>query len=123
MDFKKNINFLIKFGLLLVSFIVSNSSIAIGLGDIKVYSNLNEPLSAEIILTGADELDTNNIIAELASPKDFMRTGIPRPFFLSKLKFETTRNNGVTVIRISTTKAVKNPFLDFLILHQKGQII
>ena len=125
MDFKKNINFLIKFGLLLVSFIVSNSSIAIGLGDIKVYSNLNEPLSAEIILTGADELDTNNIIAELASPKDFMRTGIPRPFFLSKLKFETTRNNGVTVIRISTTKAVKNPFLDFLIqlVWPEGKII
>ncbi len=125
MDFKKNINFLIKFGLLLVSFIVSNSSIAIGLGDIKVYSNLNEPLSAEIILTGADELDTNNIIAELASPKDFMRTGIPRPFFLSKLKFETTRNNGVTVIYISTTKAVKNPFLDFLIqlVWPEGKII
>ena len=127
-NFKINIkiaNNFIKQALLLTIIIYSNCSMAIGLGDIKVYSYLNEPLSAEIILTGVDELDTNNIIAELASSKDFMRTGIPRPFFLTKLKFETKRIDGITVIYLSTAQAVKNPFLDFLIqlVWPDGKII
>ena len=115
MSFKKNINLIVKRTLLLIIILYSNYSWAIGLGDVKVYSYLNEPLSAEIVLTGVDELDTHNIIAELASPNDFMRTGIPRPFFLTKLKFETIRTNGITVIYISTAKVLKNPFLDFLV--------
>lgn len=129
MNFKKKINislsFLIKQLVLLMIFMHVNFAMAVGLGEIKVYSYLNEPLNAEIALTGIEDLDTSNIIAELASPKDFMRTGIPRPFFLTKLKFETKRNEGVTVIHLSTTQAIKNPFLDFLVqlVWPDGKII
>ncbi len=129
MNFKKKINislsFLIKQVILLMIVMNSNFAMALGLGEIKVYSYLNEPLNAEIVVTGIEDLDTSNIIAELASPKDFMRTGIPRPFFLTKLKFETKRNEGVTVIHLSTTQAIKNPFLDFLVqlVWPDGKII
>lgn len=123
--YKKNIYSIIKLALLLIAVLYNNYSFAIGLGDIKVYSYLNEPLNAEIILTGVEELDTNNIIAELASSNDFMRTGIPRPVFLTKLKFETIRTSEATVIYISTTQAVKHPFLDFLVqlVWPDGKII
>ncbi len=64
--------------LLSIFFVVCNNSFAINLGDLKLYSYLNEPLNAEIILSNVDEIDTNNILVDLASPKDFMRSGIPR---------------------------------------------
>lgn len=104
---------------------VSQVSLAVSLGDLKVYSYLNEPLSAEIILNGVDEIDPNNILVELASDKDFIRSGITKSFFLSRLKFEVLRNNDTTVIYISTSKAVKNSFLDFLIqvIWPDGKIV
>ncbi|MGD0466642.1 MAG: hypothetical protein ABSA84_08105 [Gammaproteobacteria bacterium] len=103
----------------------SRIAFAVSLGELKVYSYLNEPLSAEIILNGVEEIDTNNILVELASSKDFMRTGIPRPFFLSKLKFEVVRKNDTTVIYVSTNKSVKEPYLDFLIqtVWPEGKIV
>ena len=100
---------------LLLYFGASRAIFAISLGNLKVYSYLNEALNAEIILDNIDELDNSNILVELANPKDFIRAGIPRPFFLSKLKFEVVRKNDITLIHISTKKAVKDPLLDFLI--------
>ncbi len=100
---------------LLLYFGASRGIFAISLGNLKVYSYLNEALNAEIILDNIDELDNSNILVELANPKDFIRAGIPRPFFLSKLKFDVVRKNDITLIHISTKKAVKDPLLDFLI--------
>lgn len=112
---------------LLILFYLSKTNIAdaLSLGELKVYSYLNEPLNAEIIIDGVEDLHISNIIAEVASDKDFARTGIPKSFLLNKLKFEILRTNNITVIRISTLKAVKESFLDFLIqvMWPDGKII
>lgn len=108
-------NHLVKYIFLLFMLVCSNHVMAVGLGKLTVNSHLNELLSAEIVLTGVNDIEINNIIASIASPKDFMRAGIPRPFFLSDLRFETKRKNNTTIIHIYTKKIIKNPFLDFLI--------
>ncbi len=89
---------------------------ALGLGEIKLNSALNEPLDAEIPLVGAGELSDTEIIVTLASQADFDRAGVEREFFLVDLQFkvDTTGADGA-VVRVTSRKAVKEPYLDFLV--------
>jgi pilus assembly protein FimV len=50
---------------------VGGNAYAIGLGDIKLHSALNEPLRAEIKLVQVKDLTENQIIVNLASSEDF----------------------------------------------------
>lgn len=93
----------------------SSASFAVGFGKIKVYSYLNELLSAEIELIGVENIHTDLLVANLASPKDFVRANMARPFFLTKLSFEIIRHEEQTVIYVSSINSVKNPFLNFLV--------
>jgi hypothetical protein len=102
-------------GLVGIIFFYNNTSLAIGLSEIKVNSYLNEPLSASIKITGAEELDPVSLLAELADAKDFMRAGIPRAFLLSHLKFEIKNFKDDLIINISSNIVIKDPFLDFLL--------
>lgn len=104
-----------KLVIFILSIFISNMSFAVGLGKIRVYSYLNETLSAEIELKGVENLNTDLLIATLASPKDFVRANMTRPFFLTKLQFEIVRHEEQTVIYVTSTKPVKHPFLDFLV--------
>ena len=52
---------------------------ALGLGEAKLYSTLNQPLMAEIELSQVDELTRNEILSNLAGKVDFKRAGIQRP--------------------------------------------
>ncbi len=124
MDFiTKNLNLFTKYFTkcfikwILIGIIIfyNNTLLAIGLSEIKVNSYLNEPLSASIKITGAEELDPVSLIADLADAKDFMRAGIPRPFLLSHLKFETKKFNEDLIVYIYSNIVIKDPFLDFLL--------
>lgn len=88
---------------------------SIGLGKIKVYSFLNEPFSAEVEVLGANEVVANEMVAELATANDFLRAGIARPFFLTKLKFTPFTHNDKSYIYISSAESVLDPYLDFLV--------
>ena len=78
----------------------SSPSFAVGFGKIKVYSYLNEFLSAEIELIGVENIHTDLLVANLASSKDFVRANVARPFFLTKLTFEIIRYEDQTVIYV-----------------------
>ena len=115
----KNINLLSKLLLkqiiILLCILFNGLSFSLGLGDLKVHSYLNEPLSAEIEINDIDDLILNSIVVELASPKDFILTGIPRPDYLTKIKFEIKKVNEKSIIHLFTTQVVKTSFIDFLI--------
>src|ERR1700728_4772798 len=70
-------------GLLSLSFLWSNSSWALGLGEIHLNSALNEPLNAEIDLIAAAPDELAALRATLASREAFTRYGIDKPPFLS----------------------------------------
>ncbi len=89
---------------------------ALGLGDVKLQSYLNEPLDAEIALLKTEGVSPDNIIVELASEQSYKRLGLSRNFFLSKLKFNvTTAPSGQLVVDVTSREPVREPYLDFLI--------
>lgn len=91
-------------------------SLALGFGQIKLYSYLNEPLDAEIELLGAEDVDISHVIASLAPAQDFQKIQLARPYFLTKLRFEVIQQGNRTAIQVSTQEAVKQPFLEFLVV-------
>ncbi len=89
---------------------------ALGVGEARVKSSLNQPLEAEIELTGVGDLSENEILPGLATREEFVRAGVDRVFFLSDLRFEVMRSsNGKMSIRLTTRKPVREPFVNFLI--------
>src|ERR1700691_1633482 len=103
-------------GLLSVSFLWSNSSWALGLGEIHLNSAFNEPLNAEIDLIAASPDELTALRAALAPREAFTRYGIDRPPFLSSLTFKVGKGkDGRDVLQVRSTDAIPEPFVTFLV--------
>jgi pilus assembly protein FimV len=93
----------------------STNALALGLGMIQVKSGLNEPLVAEIPVTGGPD-ETASVSVALAAASDFERVGLSRSRILVPLEFVVaTGAKGNAVIKVTTKEPVRDPFLDFLI--------
>ncbi len=119
---KSSTYFLFIFLLLLIP----GQLLALGLGEIEVDSALNQPLNAQIglISARADELEEMRV--ELAPANVFDRVGVPRPYFLTQLKFKpVSLPGGGTVIRVTSKDPVREPFLTFLVevTWPKGRLL
>ncbi len=88
---------------------------AFGLGEIEINSALNQPMNADIDLVGFNAATIDEVKVELASQQMFERVGVPRPYILTRLKFTPMISNGKPVIRVTSTDAIREPFLTFLI--------
>jgi FimV-like protein len=88
---------------------------ALGLGEITLHSALNQPLRADIALVDAAGLSEADLSASLASPDDFKRAGVERVFFLSNLRFTPVIRGERSFIRVTSSKPVEEPFLNFLV--------
>ena len=103
----------------LASVLGSEMAIALGLGEIKLNSTLNQPLNAEIKLLQTRELSLDEILIGLAGKDDFKNAGVDRVFFLSDLKFQVIMGAaGSTVVRVTSKKPVLEPYLNFLVETQ-----
>ncbi|MCW8906771.1 MAG: LysM peptidoglycan-binding domain-containing protein [Sedimenticola sp.] len=91
-------------------------SYAVGLGNIHLNSALNQYFDADIELLSVEQEEVVDIKVELASPEAFRRSGLDRPFILSKLRFRAEQtDDGKAVIRVSSRDPIREPFLNFLI--------
>ena len=89
---------------------------ALGLGEIRLSSALNEPLSAEIDLVAATPEELAALSAGLASPEVFARYGLDRPAFLTSLEFSVGRGqDGRSVLLVRSRDAITEPFVSFLV--------
>jgi uncharacterized coiled-coil protein SlyX len=88
---------------------------ALGLGDITLHSALNQPLSADIALVDVGGLEEGELSVSLATADEFSRAGVERVLFLNNLKFTPVLRGNRSVIRVTSSKAVKEPFLDFVV--------
>jgi pilus assembly protein FimV len=89
---------------------------ALGLGEIELQSYLNEPLDADINLRKSSGIDPDNVFVSIASPRDFERVGLDRSHFLTQLDFKvTTAPDGSLVINVTSRKALREPYLNFLV--------
>ena len=104
----------------------SNLANAVGLGELKLNSALNQKFEAEIKLLNVGDLSKNELLPNLANHKDFARAGVERVFFLTGMKFEVRfKKNGDAYIKVTTDTIVREPFLNFLVeLHwPSGRIL
>src|SRR6056297_2918179 len=93
----------------------SGTAQALGLGDIRLESALNEPFRAEIELLSVTPEELEGLTVQLAPTETFQRYGIDRPPFLSGFRFEIRQLSGDRgVVRITSREPVTEPFVTFL---------
>lgn len=89
---------------------------ALGIGEIKLHSALNQNLRADIPLINTENAPLSEIKVSLASPQAFARAGIERLFFLNNLRFKPIKKpGGAIIIRVTSVDVVREPFIDFLV--------
>lgn len=89
---------------------------ALGFGNIRVNSALNQRMDAEIDLLGATDNDVKDLKVGLATQNAFLRAGIDRSASLLDLKFSVQRrSNGSYYIKVTSRNNVREPFLNFLL--------
>ena len=100
----------------LTSFVLSPYASALGLGEVKLKSTLNQPLEAEVKLLDTRDLTAEQILVALASPADFERNGVDRLYFYTELQFRVDfeASDGPKVV-ITSRNPVREPYLNFLI--------
>ena len=95
---------------LLPILLFAGQALALGLGEIRLSSALNEPLRAEIELLAAAPEELNNLKVELASAETFDRYGLDRPLFLGELTFDVIESGSSSGKEIYRTKD-RNPMI------------
>lgn len=100
----------------LASLALSSHVSALGLGEVKLKSTLNQPLEAEVKLLDTRDLTAEQILVTLASPADFERNGVDRLFFYTEFQFavDLESPDGPKVL-ITSRNPVREPYLNFLI--------
>ncbi len=105
----------LKFVLACVIAVLPLAANALGLGEIKLNSGLNQPLDADIPIVGAAADEINSLQIKIASPAQFKQVGLPMAGVLSQLKFQIVPGpNGTASVHITTNQPMREPFLDFL---------
>jgi pilus assembly protein FimV len=100
----------------LVFFFCPTALFALGLGDIRLNSALNEPLDAEIELVGAAPDELSSLRATLANQETFTRYGLDRSPFLSKIEFKVGQGrDGRAALLLRSRESVSDPFLTLLV--------
>ncbi len=108
------------------SALTSGMANALGLGEVTLRSSLNQPLDAEIELLEVRDLASAEVKPNLAPPEEFSKAGVDRQYFLQDLKFTpVVKANGRSVIRVTSSKPVREPYLNFLVevLWPSGRLL
>ena len=88
---------------------------AAGLGKLQVNSALGQPLRAEIEIVSLQSGEEDSLQARLATVDAFRQAGIDISPALVGLQFKIEKRDGRPLIRLTTSQAVNEPFLDVLI--------
>jgi pilus assembly protein FimV len=102
------------FATLLLAF--SGNLFAVGLGDIKVESGLNEPFRARIALLKVGDLSDAEILVKIGSEQQFAERKMSRDYLYTRLRFQVDlQDKKNPSVLVTTEEAVKEPSLDFLV--------
>lgn len=109
--------------LAVVALLAPLSAWALGLGQIRVLSQRDQPLLAEIPVISNDPAELELLQARLASPETFARVGLSAPQgIVSDLQFAVALDaRGRPVIRVTSAVPVQQPLLTFLLEVDWGQ--
>jgi pilus assembly protein FimV len=88
---------------------------AAGLGRLTVLSALGQPLNAEIEIVSLQPGEEDSLTARIAPADAFRDAGIEVNPALNSVRFSIQRRQGRPVLRVTTTQAVNEPFLELLL--------
>lgn len=89
---------------------------ALGLGEIRLNSALNQPFDAEIELLAPTAEELGSLKVMLASNDVFSRYGIDRPAYLNNFDFAVSRGrDGKATIRVTSNRSVTEPYVTLLV--------
>jgi pilus assembly protein FimV len=92
------------------------AAMAAGLGKLTVLSGLGQPLQAEIDVVSLQPNETDSLSAKLAPTDAFRQANIEINGALLQVKFGiATRPGGRTVVTMTSTQPMNEPFVDMLI--------
>jgi pilus assembly protein FimV len=102
---------------LLLSALVSPSALyALGLGEIRLNSGLNQPFDADIEIVSATDDDLSALRASLAPSDTFTRYGLDKPGYLADFTFKVVRApGGRDYLKVTSPRPVTEPFVTMLI--------
>lgn len=96
--------------------VVPSAAFALGLGDIRLLSPLDQPLKAQIELLDATPEALQNLQVQLASQDTFARYGLNWPQFMSGVHVKAVHAaDGREVIELSSDAPVTDPVLTLLV--------
>ena len=101
---------------ILLALLVPCLASALGLGEIHLVSALNQPLSADIEVTGAANEELSSLNVALAGRELFTRYGIDRPAYLSSLTFKVVKNtSNRATVQVRSAEPIREPFVTLLV--------
>ena len=109
--------------LLLLGALMSPATLyALGLGEIRLNSALNQPFDADIEVIAPTKDELADLKVTLASNELFARYGIDRPAYLSNFDFAVSRGrDGQVKIKVTSNRSVTEPFVTFLVEANWGR--
>ncbi len=107
---------------LLLAVTGADAAHALGLGEIRLDSALNEPLAAEIDIVSSTAEELSSLTAAIAGRETFQAYGSERPAFLTSTTFKLIRNDqGRPALAVRSTAPFTEPFVNLLIdVHWPG---
>jgi pilus assembly protein FimV len=103
----------LKLSILLALALGSSQAAAVELGQAHIKSALGQPLLVDIPVTKATPDELQSLSAQLAPNDAFVKAGGERPSI--PLQFNVVDDNGHKVIRVTSSSAVDDPYLDLLV--------
>ncbi|KJK09776.1 pilus assembly protein FimV [Burkholderiaceae bacterium 16] len=89
---------------------------AAGFGQLRVQSNLGQPLQAEIDISGVSAEEADGLTVKLASPDAYAKAGLTYLPAVNTLRLQVERRpNGSYVARVRSTQPLSEPFVDILV--------
>jgi len=93
--------------------------LAVGLGSVRTYSNLNERLVAEISVLSVSKKGEMSV--SLASNEEFARRGLQRATVLNDLRFRLVERRGRVYVAVTSEKQIAVPYLNFILQLNMGE--
>ncbi|WP_404851351.1 FimV family protein, partial [Cupriavidus sp. D384] len=89
---------------------------AAGFGQLRVQSNLGQPLQAEIDITGVTPEEADSLAVKLAAPSAYSRAGLTYLSAISSVRLDVQkRPNGTYVATVRSNQPLSEPFVDILV--------
>lgn len=100
---------------LAVTLVLPAGAWALGLGEARVESFLNQPLDVRMRLLDVSEDDLDSLTVMPASPEDFERLGLMSSSLALGIQIEVDRSVSPPVVRVTSARPVTDPVVQLLV--------